>query len=238
LIINYNEAEKEAANKYTLSKGSKPRPLSDEQLSELMDANSLKSMFYDVYDMSTFDKTVEGLRLLDEELEYDIFSHQEFLDAIEKIRDLVKESANDSTDETVAKEEPKATTKRASLDKPDTKDTKSTRQTKNQEDPKTSEYPDVDDESVMDKYSYMTELELVKYAAKNGIAADDYEDVKELRGIIRGAESDVAPSGVKEIDDFEKDKGRDTFLKDLHGDNPVTEKKATLTDIRQKFCKK
>ena len=65
--------------------------VSDKQLMELSDKESLKDMFVDVYSKRDFDLAIDGLRRFDEKYKFQIFENEEFLDQLKEIEAVVPE---------------------------------------------------------------------------------------------------------------------------------------------------
>lgn len=101
--LNKDKKDRKAADYYKTAidiKGA--TPLSDEQLSKLIECQSLEELYVNVYTLKDFDMAVEGLKKFDEEHKFGIFSVDEFIDELEAIHDLIPE-----VDEETEEEEPK-----------------------------------------------------------------------------------------------------------------------------------
>ena len=71
-------------------------PLTDEELEEFLEYPSLSSLYKNHYTQQDFDNALEGLKLFDDEHEFDVFSNADFLDEAEQMRDLYPEPDEES----------------------------------------------------------------------------------------------------------------------------------------------
>ena len=80
--------------------------LTDNQLVELMNQESLTELYYDVYTMHDFNLAIDGLRRFDDKYKYGIFENEEFIERLEIMKSTVpaaKETEEDDQPEAPAK---------------------------------------------------------------------------------------------------------------------------------------
>ena len=78
--------------------------VTDEQLKELYDKESLTELYVDCYTKRDFDLAINGLRLFDKKFKFNIFENDEFLDELEEIEKLVpEEERKENSDESIKK---------------------------------------------------------------------------------------------------------------------------------------
>lgn len=83
--------------------------VTDEQLKELYEKESLTELYVDCYTKRDFDLAINGLRLFDKKFKFNIFENDEFLDELEEIEKLVpEEERKENSDESIKKEFDKA----------------------------------------------------------------------------------------------------------------------------------
>lgn len=86
-------------------------PLSDKELEEFMKFDSLESLFVNSFKRSDFEKQLEGLQIIDQECNFNIFSDDAWLDIVEEINGYYPEEAEEVTnDETTTEENTSETT--------------------------------------------------------------------------------------------------------------------------------
>lgn len=126
LILTYTKAN-ESGKKWGVSKGSTPKPLTDEQLMKLDGVTSLADRFRNAYTQSDFNNCLEGLRLFDEKHGYGLFNMEDWINVVEEIHDLVmncpdirvdNKSDEEEEESTDTKKAPAKTTKAAVVTKP------------------------------------------------------------------------------------------------------------------------
>jgi hypothetical protein len=93
--------KEEAIEKY--EKACEGYKVSDEQLKELLEKESLEELYVNVYTKRDFDLALNGLKIFDEQNEYKIFENEEFLKELEEIEKQVpekteKENSNEEKD--------------------------------------------------------------------------------------------------------------------------------------------
>lgn len=88
LILEFDPSA-ENNKKWKVNRGSKARPLTDEQLMELDKLESLASMFKNAYTREDYDHAVEGLRIFDAKNGYGVMEMEEFIDIMEEMQALV-----------------------------------------------------------------------------------------------------------------------------------------------------
>lgn len=88
LIITYDKSA-EASKKYLVNRGMQAKPLTDAQLMELDEQESLKEMFHNAYTKEDFKKSLDGLQRFDEKHKFGLFKMDEFLDLVEQFADEV-----------------------------------------------------------------------------------------------------------------------------------------------------
>ena len=74
-------------------------PLSDSDLEKFETYPSLKKMFINVYDRKTFDTTLKGLKVFDDEHELGIFGYDAWLDVIEELSNEYPEGEDSSQEQ-------------------------------------------------------------------------------------------------------------------------------------------
>lgn len=88
VIIEYDPSA-DSSKKYKVNRGSKARPLTDEQLMHLSEFEPLDSIFNNAYTREDFNNSIEGLRIFDAKHGYGVMEMEEFIDIMEEIQELV-----------------------------------------------------------------------------------------------------------------------------------------------------
>ncbi len=88
LIIEFDKSA-ESNKKWKVGRGSKPRPLSNEQLMELDKAESIASMVRNAYTKEDYDRALDGLRIFDEKHGYGIMEMEEFIEIMEEVSAMI-----------------------------------------------------------------------------------------------------------------------------------------------------
>lgn len=70
--------------------------ITDDQLKELMEKESLKDLYVGVYSKRDFDLAVNGLRSFDKRYKYDVFENDEFIKELKEIEAVVPEPKKDA----------------------------------------------------------------------------------------------------------------------------------------------
>lgn len=108
VTITYNKDAEKPGDYYKATLDyKKATPVTDEELDWLSEQPTLESMLVDSYSMKDFDMAIEGLKRFDEENEFNIFSHDEFLDKLEKLAENVPEAKDSDDDEEDEDDTPK-----------------------------------------------------------------------------------------------------------------------------------
>lgn len=85
--------------------------VTDNQLMELSQKESLTDLYYDVYTSRDFNLALDGLRRFDEKYKYGIFENEDFIDKLEALKKTVPAEKKEADNPFIApKEEPKKTT--------------------------------------------------------------------------------------------------------------------------------
>lgn len=96
LIIVYSPDEDDRNKRYRVNRGSKPKPLTDEQLEQLDAVIPLIDMFRNQYHKETFDKVIAGLKMFDDENGYGVFDMEDFIEFAEQVREELPNPPDDS----------------------------------------------------------------------------------------------------------------------------------------------
>lgn len=99
LIIKYNAKAEDAKLYYmteidtshNIDKVLNTYPLSDQELEEFLQYPSLSSLYKNCYTQKDFDLAITGLRIFDDNHEFNVFANQDFLDEAEQMRSLYPE---------------------------------------------------------------------------------------------------------------------------------------------------
>jgi hypothetical protein len=107
IIIVYNKAEKDPSKKYTATlEWRGDYTLTDQELEDLIAADSLETIYQNCYKRKDFEKALNGLRIFDEENGYHAFAHDEWLDICTVIDAYYPEDAEEDEDEAPTKAAP------------------------------------------------------------------------------------------------------------------------------------
>lgn len=96
LIITYNKNATKAADYYTteidssfdrVTKKANVVPLTNEDLEAFEKYPSINDLYLDIYTKKDFDLAIQGLQLFDAREEFGILDNEEFLDAVQELRD-------------------------------------------------------------------------------------------------------------------------------------------------------
>lgn len=110
ILITYDKSQKEPVKKYATNLEWRGNyALSDAELEELMEADSLEKIYKNSYKRKDFERALNGLRIFDEENGYNAFAHDEWLDICELIDKMYPEE--DEEEETPKVEQKAAPTK-------------------------------------------------------------------------------------------------------------------------------
>ena len=100
IIISYNKTEKDPSKKYTATlEWRGDYALTDDELEDLIAADSLEVIYQNCYKRKDFEKALNGLRIFDEENGYHAFGHDEWLDVCTTIDAYYPEDADEDQDE-------------------------------------------------------------------------------------------------------------------------------------------
>ena len=115
LLITFDKDEKNPSNKYKvevdMNQVRNPIPLTDEQLDELGDQKPLHDLYHNVYSSKEFELQLQGLQNFEEQsaeklaangfenMAYEVFSYDEFHEAIEAISVNVPDAPESNDDE-------------------------------------------------------------------------------------------------------------------------------------------
>jgi len=97
ILITYDKSQKEPVKKYaTTLEWRGDYALTDQDLEELLSADSLETIYNDSYRRKDFERALEGLRIFDEDNKYNAFGHDEWLDVCEHIDGFYVDEESDA----------------------------------------------------------------------------------------------------------------------------------------------
>jgi hypothetical protein len=108
ILITYDRSQKDPSKKYSCNlEWRGDYSLSDNELEELMNADSLEDIYKDSYKRSDFEKALNGLRIFDEESGYNAFADDHWLDICENLDSMYPEDEDEEDAPKPAKSEVK-----------------------------------------------------------------------------------------------------------------------------------
>lgn len=163
-VITYNSKSKK--DKYTIKRGLRVKPLTDDQLSDLMDKDPLIDIFREKYNMKTLELVMEGLSRIDEKHDYGVFDTPEYQQFLDDFASVTPNEDNDTSDDDGDTPEESSSSRRpAPTKKKSPKEEKA--QAKEGDTPDAKEAPEKkDDEPAEIKMTAAERLQMIRDRAK------------------------------------------------------------------------
>ena len=108
LLIIYDKSQKEPVKKYSASlEWRGDYKLTDQQLEEFINVDSLDKVYKNSYKRKDFEKALAGLKIFDEDSEYNVFAHDSWLDICEEMDKMFPDESDTSIPPTTIESKPK-----------------------------------------------------------------------------------------------------------------------------------
>lgn len=242
VIIDYDKTQKEAKNKYSVSIGTKPKPmpLSDEELEEYEKVPTLRSLYRGVYKASDFELACKGLQFFDETNEIGYWETDEWQEKLEKIAAQYKEDKKSKKSDSSKGIDFKKKLEQKKLASKFSKN--------HEEEEEEDEEEEETEEEEGDEFSSMDRLALKKYILKNklDIIVKQKHSDEDIRNLIREAisqevEEEEETEEESEEEPFEGGDDRDDDEEEEEEEKPTkssAKKPLSLAEIKAKLKSK